>query len=221
MEDILAKKNRHLFLEEKDNTHNSFISNINYAVENIDTIKTFNDNINNGDIRQFLEAYLEQIGIEGNAWVVRLTEIGESILATISGFNYATVLTVDQDIAAGATITLPEAMKYRVGTHMLLVSWNGTVCYNGEQYEEIGAFNERSATIRIKQNIKTGDKLEFRTVALADMASVNLALGDAFTSYAFSVGNSATSKTLPEWFTDIMNTIEALTQRISALENNQ
>ena len=220
MDDILAKKNRHLFLEEKDNQNNSFIRNINYAVENINTIKTFNDNVNNGTIQHLLETYIEQVGAEGNAWILRLTELGESILATTSGFNYAAVLTADQDIAAEATITLPEAMKYRVGTHMLLVSWNGTVCYNGEQYEEIGAFNERSATIKIKQNIKTGDKLEFRTVALADTASVNLALGDVVTSYAFSVGNSVTNKTLSEWLADIMSAIETLTQRISALENN-
>jgi len=205
MDDILAKKNRHLFLEEKDNTHNSFISNINYAVENIDTIKTFNENVNSGTMQHLLETYIEHVGTEGNAWVVKLTELGESILATTSGFNYAAVLTVNQDIEAGATITLPEAMKYRVGTHMLLVSWNGTVCYNDEQYEEVGAFNEKSTVIKIKQDIKTGDKLEFRTVALADITAFANQIDSVLDNASIIATGSTKSRKLTDRFSDIIN----------------
>jgi len=88
---------------------------------------------------------------------------------------------------------------------MLLVSWNGTVCYNGEQYEEIGAFNEKSATIKIKQPIKIGDKLEFRTVALANTASVILALGDAIDNYPVVINNTNIGRTVVERFSDIVN----------------
>ena len=212
MEDILAKKNRHLFLEEKDNTHNSFISNINYAVENIDTIKTFNDNINNGELREFIEAYLEQIGTEGNAWVVRLTEIAESILATKSGFNYETTITVLSDIDADATITLPTPMTYRVGTHMLFVSWNGVICYKNHQYAEVGAFYSNSKIVKIKQPIKAGDVLQFRTVALASYEEAN--------NLPIQLNEESDVSSLKAVLVGILNDIESLTQRVSELEGD-
>lgn len=240
MDDILAKKNRHLFLEEKNNVGNSFIANVNNIVDDLDNIDavandlgridTVADNIDNVNIvaeniddinttvenldkiDQFndnlvglLESLLEQLGEDGNAWLVRLTELGESILATTSAFNYAVTTTLMQDIASGATLTLPEAMKYRVGTHMLIVSWNGTVCYIGDQYDEIGDFGEWSTTITMNVPLKAGDKIQFRVVALADSTAFIGQIDSIIGNTSVVATGSTENRTLTNRFADIIN----------------
>lgn len=245
MDDILAKKNRHLFLEEKDNQNNSFIGNVNTLVNdlenvdtvadnitdvkltgesiesvntvaaniedinnastNIDTVKTFNDNVNNGTMQYLLEAFTTSLNDQGNAWEVRLTQLGESILATTSAFNYSTVVTVSSDIPANGTLTLPNSMKYKVGTHMLMVSWNGTVCYAGEQYEEVGAYGVWATSIKLNQPAKAGDKIQLRIVALTDQSSYVDITEAAINASQFIASGSNTERYLPEFLGDVVN----------------
>ena len=245
MDDILAKKNRHLFLEEKDNQNNSFIGNINDvanrkeeldtvaahianvdtvgdhinnvdtvannisdindAVDNIATVKTFNDNVNNGTMQYLLEAFTTSLNEQGNAWEVRLTQLGESILATTSAFNYSTVVTVSSDIPANGTLILPNSMKYKVGTHMLMVSWNGTVCYVGEQYDEVGAYGVWATSIKLNQPAKAGDKIQLRIVALTDQSSYVDITEAAINASQFTASGSNTERYLPEFLGDVVN----------------
>lgn len=245
MDDILAKKNRHLFLEEKDKQNNSFIGNINTVVNdldnvdivstniesvkttgesiesvnvvaaniedinnastNIDTVKTFNDNVNNGTMQYLLEAFTTSLNDQGNAWEVRLTQLGESILATTSAFNYSTVVTVSNDIPVNGTLILPNSMKYKVGTHMLMVSWNGTVCYAGEQYDEVGAYGVWATSITLKQPAKTGDKIQLRIVALTDQSSYVDITEAAINASQFVASGSNTERYLPEFLGDVVN----------------
>lgn len=245
MDDILAKKNRHLFLEEKDNQNNSFIGNINDvanrkeeldtvaahianvdtvgdhidnvdtvannisdindAVDNIATVKTFNDNVNNGTMQQLLEAFTEDLNEGGNQWVVRLTELGESIVASTSAFNYSTVVTVSEDIDVNGTLNFPAYMKYKVGTHMLLVSWNGTVCYAGDQYEEVGAYGEWSRAIVLKQPAVAGDKIQLRVVALGDTTAFIDQISSVIGNTSVVATGSTEDRTLADRFTDVVN----------------
>ena len=50
MDDILAKHNRHLFLEEQDNSSNSFIANVNFLVNKFNDIQTINSKFTASDI---------------------------------------------------------------------------------------------------------------------------------------------------------------------------
>lgn len=61
MGDILDKHNRHLFLEEQDNTGNSFIANVNFLVNKFSDIQTINSKFTVSDIaaiRRLLDALL-------------------------------------------------------------------------------------------------------------------------------------------------------------------
>ena len=245
MADILDRFNRHLFLEDSDNTGNSFIANVNEVVDrkaqldtvaagienintvsehidkvdtvadniqdisdtvdNINTVKTFNDNVNNGTMQYLLEAFTESLDEEGNAWAARLTRLGESIVASTSAFNYSTVVTVTTPIASGGTLTLPSPMKYKVGTHMLMVSWNGTVCYAGDQYNEVGAYGVWSTTIALNHELREGDKIQFRTVALIDSSAFVDITETALNTAEVLATGSSTSRNLPDRFSDMVN----------------
>ena len=103
-------------------------------------------------------------------------------------------------------------MTYRVGTHMLLVSWNGVVCYKNHQYTEVGAFRSNSKTVKIKQPIKAGDVLQFRTVALASYEEAN--------SLPIQINEESEVSSLKDVLVGILDDIESLTQRVSELEDN-
>ena len=61
MDDILAKHNRHLFLEKKTNTTNSFIANVNFLVNKFSDIKDINSKFTASDIAA-IRALLDALG---------------------------------------------------------------------------------------------------------------------------------------------------------------
>ena len=163
---MLDRYNEHKFLEHQDLNENSFIANVNKTVTNIDEIKKFNDYIEEGEVAKLVEAVLVGIEEAGNKWLVQLQEVALALTAAKSAFNFATLVTIPEDIASGAEIELPDLAQYIVGTHMLMVSYNGTTCYIGEQYEEIGEIGETSKKIRMLFDLRVNDKIMFRVIAL-------------------------------------------------------
>lgn len=68
--------------------------------------------------------------------------------------------TLQADVAAGATITIPDALTYIVGRRHLRVSWNGLVLYPAENFNEIGSLDARSKTFSLTFPAKAGDTLD-------------------------------------------------------------
>lgn len=173
MKDLLDRGNKHLFLEKMNNKDNSFIANVNKAATGLDDIKKFNDYIEEGKVAELVEAALVGIEENGNKWLVQLQEVALALIAAKSAFNFATLVTIPEDIASGAEIELPDLAQYTVGTHMLMVSYNGTTCYIGEQYEEIGEIGETSKKIRMLFDLRANDKIMFRVIALNSETVLN------------------------------------------------
>lgn len=194
---MLNKHNEHLFLEKQDLNENSFIANVNKAVGNLDTIKKFNEYIESEDISSMIEAVIENISDNGNYWVVKLQEVANNLIASKSAFNFAALVTIPEDIASGAEIELPDLAQYIVGTHMLMVSYNGTTCYIGEQYEEIGEIGETSKRIRMLFDLRANDKIMFRVIAL----NSETVLG----KLPIRAEGSIEYRTLEKRFSDIIN----------------
>lgn len=194
---MLDRHNEHLFLEKQDLNGNSFIANVNKAVGNLDTIKKFNEYIENEDISSMVEAVIENISDNGNYWVVKLQEVANNLIASKSAFNFAALVTIPENIASGAEIELPDLSQYVVGTHMLMVSYNGTTCYIGEQYEEIGKIGETSKKIRILFDLRANDKIMFRVIALNNETVLD--------KLPVRAEGSTEYRTLEERFSDIIN----------------
>lgn len=194
---MLDRHNEHLFLEKQDLNGNSFIANVNKTATNLDEIKKFNDYIEEGKIAELVEAVLVGIEEAGNKWLVQLQEVALALTAAKSAFNFATLVTIPEDIASGAEIELPDLAQYTVGTHMLIVSYNGTTCYIGEQYEEIGKIGETSKKIRMLFDLRANDKIMFRVIAL----NSETVLG----GLPVRAEGSTEYRTLEERFGDIIN----------------
>lgn len=194
---MLDRYNEHKFLEHQDLNENSFIANVNKAVNNIDEIKRFNDYIEEGEVAKLVEAVLVGIEETGNKWSVQLQEVALALTAAKSAFNFATLVTIPEDIANGAEIELPDLAQYTVGTHMLMVSYNGTTCYIGEQYEEIGEIGETSKKIRMLFDLRANDKIMFRVIALNNETVLD--------KLPVRAEGSTEYRTLEERFGDIIN----------------
>ena len=194
---MLDRHNEHLFLEKQDLNGNSFIANVNKTATNLDEIKKFNDYIEEGKIAELVEAVLVGIEEAGNKWLVQLQEVALALIAAKSAFNFATLVTIPEDIASGAEIELPDLAQYTVGTHMLMVSYNGTTCYIGEQYEEIGKIGETSKKIRMLFDLRANDKIMFRVIALNSETVLD--------GLPVRAEGSTEYRTLEERFGDIIN----------------
>ena len=143
---------------------------INEANRNVPDIKSFNDNINNGRINQFIQTFTNALDLTSNKWAIRLTEIGESIVASAGAYNYESVTIITQAVDAGVEIILPNYMHYKPGTYMLIVSYNGALVYLNDGYTELGNHDEWSTRIKLNFPLRVGDKLCFRTIGISSTA---------------------------------------------------
>lgn len=76
------------------------------------------------------------------------------------------VWTVTEALESGATITLPNSMKYIVGRHHLRLTWNGLDLIRLYNYEEIGDEFQWSTDIKLLFPLKEGDEMKAWTAAL-------------------------------------------------------
>lgn len=187
MANLLNRNNKHLFLEEPDESNNSFIANINSLSKSFGGL-TSEDVLALKDIPATIVS-------TGEEWKLILEETALDLLAGATAFNTAIVTKITEDVPANSEITLPSIAKYIVGTNMLMLSYNGTVCYLGEQFEEIGESNTNSNKIKILFDLRTDDILEFRIVALNTNIDISPVIAEGSTE----------SRTLTERFGDIIN----------------
>lgn len=82
------------------------------------------------------------------------------------------VLDITQATTSGSNVTLPSGMQYVVGTNQLMVSYNGTVCHVGEQFNEVGSNGSTSTQIQILFDLRVGDKLGFRINGFGNVTDV-------------------------------------------------
>lgn len=143
---------------------------INEANRNVPDIKSFNDNINNGKVNQFIKTFTDALDETSNKWAIRLTEIGESIIASADAYNYEAVTVINNNYDAGIEVILPEAMHYKPGTYMLIVSYNGALVYLNDGYNELGSRNDWSTRVKINFPLRAGDRLCFRTIGVSSNA---------------------------------------------------
>ena len=94
---------------------------------------------------------------EGDKQVKRLQDAINDGLTT-TGAEIA--WTLQADVAAGSTISIPDGFTYRVGQHCLRVSWNGIVLYPTENFNEIGGTSSLSKSFSLNFPAKTGDTLD-------------------------------------------------------------
>lgn len=71
---------------------------------------------------------------------------------------------VSTDTDAGATVTLPNQMRYVVGKNHLRMSWNGVVLIPDYDFSEIGASGNESGEIRFTFPLSVSDELNAWTV---------------------------------------------------------
>lgn len=158
---------QHLFMEDTKVESNSFIANVNLAAKNVKNIATFNEIMSNAEAKDVVDAIISQVEGTLNKWEIVLQDMAQQLMTAASAFNFCVTITADRDVPSGAEFTLPNILLYTVGSNMLMVSYNGTVCYNGQQYSEVGTKGEPSNKILINFPIVSGDTLNFRVIALA------------------------------------------------------
>ena len=80
--------------------------------------------------------------------------------------------TLTSNVSAGTAITIPSELYYIVGRHHLRVSYNGLVCYIGENFTEVGNTDTKSNQFKLTFDAKSGDELDVWIAALgkADVA---------------------------------------------------
>ena len=187
MANLLNKNNKHLFLEKPDKSPNSFIANMNSLAKSFRGL-TAEEVVALKDIPATIVS-------TGEEWKLILEETALDLLAGATAFNTAVVTKITEDVPANSEIVLPDIAKYVVGTNMLMLSYNGTVCYLGEQFEEIGEPHTDSNKIRVLFDLRTDDILEFRIVALNTDVSGSAVIAK----------DSTELRTLSERFSDIVN----------------
>jgi len=80
--------------------------------------------------------------------------------------------TLTSNVSANTAITIPGELYYLVGRHHLRVSYNGLVCYIGENFTEVGNTDTKSNQFKLTFDAKSGDELDVWIAALgkADVA---------------------------------------------------
>ena len=80
--------------------------------------------------------------------------------------------TLTANVSANTAITIPGELYYLVGRHHLRVSYNGLVCYIGENFTEVGNTDTKSNQFKLTFDAKSGDELDVWIAALgkADVA---------------------------------------------------
>lgn len=187
MANLLNKNNKHLFLEKPDKSPNSFVANMN-------SLAKFFRGLTSEEILALKDIPATIVSI-GEEWKLILEETALDLLASASAFNAAIVTKITENVPANSELVLPDTAKYVVGTNMLMLSYNGTVCYLGEQFEEIGESHTDSNKIRILFDLRTDDILEFRIVALNANVSNSAVIAEGSTE----------PRALSERFSDVIN----------------
>lgn len=202
MADIRDKHNRHLFLEDKPVTHESFIANVNKAVEHLDDIADFNNIMGQEGVTEFVSTIIDSLEDETNKWVEVIEETAQSILEGKSAISFTTVMTVPQDYDAGATIALPGIFRYKVGAGALMVYYNGAACYPDIQFEEVGTAGENSAEVLFNFPLRCGDQLCFRVVSLIAQDLYAAIINEIQNILSTDIPVIATGSTTPRYLTD-------------------
>lgn len=202
MADIRDKHNKHLFLEDKPVAHESFIANVNKAVEHLDDIANFNNIMAQDGVVDFVSTVLETIDETTNEWIVTIEETTEKLLTASSAFNYSIVVDIANDTEAGATITLPNILRYTVGSGMLMLTYNGAVCYIDEQYTEVGLKGETSKYITINFPMRCGDKLGVRVIALSEQELLDSIVNVINNILSTDIPVTTTGTEVPRYLTD-------------------
>lgn len=114
-----------------------------------------------GDLEDFTDTQIERIRDEADTGLV--------IAATGCAEKQ---WTLSADVAANTAITIPGSLQYVVGRHHLRVSYNGLVCYIGENFTEVGNTDTKSNQFKLTFDAKSGDELDVWIAALgkADVA---------------------------------------------------
>lgn len=69
-----------------------------------------------------------------------------------------------QAVASGGTLTLPEGITYFPGHKSLMLFWGGAACAEGLCFEEIGAKDVSSSSVKLLFNAPQGAELEVRVL---------------------------------------------------------
>lgn len=154
-------------------------------------------------------AMAERVVVEGEAQIKRLEELAEQLLIVGVSYNKYAVANISTETVEGTQIALPyyeEAqMSYIVGSNTLLLIYNGTWMLPGEQYEEVGTAGLPSAIVKLKQELRPGDKLG--VLILSQFTKVLLALdsglgfkenGELYIAPVTATGTDDT-RSLPDW----------------------
>ena len=86
--------------------------------------------------------------------------------------------TLTDAVEPGAEITIPSGLRYLVGRKHLRLSWNGITLYRGQNFDEVGADDNFSTTIKLLFSAQAGDELNAWVGALGKgeiAEAVNLA----------------------------------------------
>lgn len=118
----------------------------------------------------------------GDAQAVRLEQLASNILVSGTAYNKEATITLDQPIIAGTVVSLPVAddgqqMMYRVGASTLRMGFNGTLLFEGEQFEEVGNTGFISTSVKLLFDAEVGDVLNFFVYSQNVMVVVDEASG--------------------------------------------
>ena len=195
----------------------AIISNVNNRIADV---KSFNDNINNGQVDNFVNTLVEALDTTSNRWATHIQQIGQSIITSAGAHNWEAVTTITQNVPADTVLILPDLMQYKPETHMLIVSYNGTLVYENDGYEEVGNYEAWSTRVKIKFPLTVGDKLCFRTIGISCSADTEGNLwAERLTTLGSNTVTSVENARLAA-IRDVDNTKDTIIANINTLGTN-
>lgn len=89
----------------------------------------------------------------------------EAVWGALEGLNTRrkAAWTLEEDVPEGGALALPEGLSYMPGEHLLRMSWDGLVLFEGRQYEELPASEgegPESGRIRLLFSAPAGSEFE-------------------------------------------------------------
>lgn len=104
------------------------------------------DNLASRHVLTF-EREVERAHAEADRAKAEADRAGQAVILGTQAENLDAVWTLDKDVPAGGTLDLP--LIYFAGRNMLHLSYDGVELYPGPQYEEIGAKDARSSSVKM------------------------------------------------------------------------
>ena len=118
---------------------------------------TAQNGVEKANVQEELEAVHARIdGIDLDRDAVRHVQ---DMLARVAA-SARIAVTLAEGAAEGALLPLPDGFGYWLGHHAVSLLWDGVVCHEGENFEEVGEPGTASRALRLLFDVPPGSRLQ-------------------------------------------------------------